>query len=230
MVLSRRSGAFTLIELLVVIAIIAILAAILFPVFARAKLAAKKTADLSNTRQIGVALQLYAGDNDDRSVVKNEEIDYDWFEPLYPYVKNRDIFRSPAYQPLSEDPPTDYLINGVLAHGASLTTFSAPADQIFISLRLPEVEDTDYHPWPCDYATWDDPEAYECEHGHQPMDEHDNWFEGRIFKDAFTEGSNYAFVDGHAKFHRFSQTLEGYAYPGHHNVDRIIGIYEEEDH
>ncbi len=57
--------AFTLIELLVVIAIIAILAAILFPVFAQAKTAAKKTADLSNLKQMGTASMIYASDNDD---------------------------------------------------------------------------------------------------------------------------------------------------------------------
>jgi prepilin-type N-terminal cleavage/methylation domain-containing protein len=58
--------AFTLIELLVVIAIIAILAAILFPVFAQAKLAAKKTQSLSNLKQNGLAIQMYLGDADDK--------------------------------------------------------------------------------------------------------------------------------------------------------------------
>lgn len=58
--------AFTLIELLVVIAIIAILAAILFPVFAQAKEAAKKTAYISNLKQTGTATQIYLGDADDQ--------------------------------------------------------------------------------------------------------------------------------------------------------------------
>src|SRR5688500_15874233 len=57
--------AFTLIELLVVIAIIAILAAILFPVFAQAKLAAKKSAGLTQAKQIGTAMHIYLGDYDD---------------------------------------------------------------------------------------------------------------------------------------------------------------------
>lgn len=57
--------AFTLIELLVVIAIIAILAAILFPVFAQAKLAAKKTQSISNLKQMGTATQIYLSDSDD---------------------------------------------------------------------------------------------------------------------------------------------------------------------
>src|SRR5690349_15199121 len=58
--------AFTLIELLVVIAIIAILAAILFPVFAQAKEAAKKTAYISNMKQGGTSIQIYLSDSDDQ--------------------------------------------------------------------------------------------------------------------------------------------------------------------
>lgn len=96
--------AFTLIELLVVIAIIAILAAILFPVFAQAKEAAKKTACLSNAKQIGVALNIYLGDFDDtmplfyayNSVPPAGQPGHKGVEVLlFPYTKNKDIFRSP---------------------------------------------------------------------------------------------------------------------------------------
>ncbi len=70
--MQRSNRAFTLIELLVVIAIIAILAAILFPVFAQAKAAAKKTADLSNVKQTATASIMYSGDADDMFAANNE--------------------------------------------------------------------------------------------------------------------------------------------------------------
>lgn len=94
----KRNRAFTLIELLVVIAIIAILAAILFPVFAKAKEAAKTTVSLSNTKQIGTSIHMYLTDYDD--VMFKIRHDFiagfplrSWKHALHPYIKNADIFR-----------------------------------------------------------------------------------------------------------------------------------------
>jgi prepilin-type N-terminal cleavage/methylation domain-containing protein len=92
----RRSKGFTLIELLVVIAIIAILAAILFPVFAQAKVAAKKTTDLSNLKQNMTATLIYTNDADDYLPHTNWQEDYVFAARILPYTKNRDIFRNPA--------------------------------------------------------------------------------------------------------------------------------------
>jgi prepilin-type N-terminal cleavage/methylation domain-containing protein len=94
--------AFTLIELLVVIAIIAILAAILFPVFAQAKDAAKQSSSLSNTKQIMTALIMYNGDNDDVQPFRWYQGQTNpgawdlWQENVHPYVKNKDIWFSPS--------------------------------------------------------------------------------------------------------------------------------------
>ncbi|MBN1460995.1 MAG: type II secretion system protein, partial [Armatimonadetes bacterium] len=63
--MTRRSKGFTLIELLVVIAIIGILAAMVFPVFARARESARKAVCLSNVKNIGLAIQMYLADNND---------------------------------------------------------------------------------------------------------------------------------------------------------------------
>jgi prepilin-type N-terminal cleavage/methylation domain-containing protein/prepilin-type processing-associated H-X9-DG protein len=93
----ERQGGFTLVELLVVIAIIAILAAVLFPVFARAKESARQTKCLSNLSQLAKAIYAYANDYD--GVLPWM---YEWHiahpyteEALAPYVKEKGVFRCP---------------------------------------------------------------------------------------------------------------------------------------
>ena len=92
----KRKG-FTLIELLVVIAIIAILAAILFPVFARAREQARKTSCLSNLKQIGLGILMYAQDFDETLVPTATGVcpgpnAFGWADMILPYVKNDKVF------------------------------------------------------------------------------------------------------------------------------------------
>jgi prepilin-type N-terminal cleavage/methylation domain-containing protein len=98
--------AFTLIELLVVIAIIAVLAAILFPVFARAREKARQASCGSNLRQLGVAFTMYAGDYDGCLPLSTSNPDrrcegYWWYEALAPYVRNRQLYACPTGNPLN---------------------------------------------------------------------------------------------------------------------------------
>ena len=96
----KKVSAFTLIELLVVIAIIAILAAILFPVFARARENARRSSCQSNMKQLGLGMLQYAQDNDERvvpyiSFLSNTQ-SLSWPDLIYPYVKSEQLFRCPS--------------------------------------------------------------------------------------------------------------------------------------
>ena len=100
-----RSAAFTLIELLVVIAIIAILAAILFPVFAQARDKARSAACLSNVKQLGLGIAMYTQDHDEFMPYNyaytwpgQKELYY-WQDLCRPYVKNETVYSCPSASP-----------------------------------------------------------------------------------------------------------------------------------
>lgn len=108
----KETQGFTLIELLVVVAIIALLSAVLFPVMASARESAKKTASISNLRQISVAWQMYNGDYDDtimRVRIPGDGKDYYWWGswdgvrlderegPLFPYMNNKGVQADPSF-------------------------------------------------------------------------------------------------------------------------------------
>jgi len=104
--MKRRDG-FTLIELLVVIAIIAILAAILFPVFAQAREKARAIGCLSNLKQIANGFMMYAQDYDEclplsvRTPGGGADPIY-WYDVVQPYLKNRQILKCPSGPPQDE--------------------------------------------------------------------------------------------------------------------------------
>ena len=147
----KTRSAFTLIELLVVIAIIAILAAILFPVFARARENARRSSCQSNLKQIGLGIAQYTQDYDERYVFQFNTATNDfadspgnedsWIYRLQPYVKSYQLFRCPSAQDWTAVPPTatsatSYVINGVIGGttevgaGRSLAAVQSPSTLI----------------------------------------------------------------------------------------------------
>ena len=195
---------FTLVEILVVIAIIAILAAILFPVFGRARANARRASCQSNLKQIGIATAQYLQDHDERymlhaHVVSGVQVSDSWFVPLQAYIKSEGVFQCPA-MPDDErrvfpdndgaaiDPDSDYIINGLFVHAVHAAKIVTPAQQIFSAQRRENFDVEDYHPWP------------EPENGNLP--EWDN-----VNKTIHLEGANYLFADGHVKWLRWENTL-----------------------
>jgi len=153
--MKKSKQAFTLIELLVVIAIIAILAAILFPVFAQAKDAAKKTVCLTQAKQTGLAEMIYANDYDNMMVPASYgEYNPNWYAPWFgqgvgllywnqiiqPYIKSWDMLVCPSH---------DYqnfgyaaYINGQWADGGNPT--SSPAGELRVSWAWNDIETWQY--------------------------------------------------------------------------------------
>lgn len=136
MLMNKSNKGFTLIELLVVIAIISILAAILFPVFARARENARRASCQSNLKQIALGVLMYAQDYDEKlpSQAQSNAV-YGWANAMQPYLKSAQIFQCPSEptaqvaNPLSHPSDqnwTDYWINASAA-GISDAQFVSPA-------------------------------------------------------------------------------------------------------
>jgi prepilin-type N-terminal cleavage/methylation domain-containing protein/prepilin-type processing-associated H-X9-DG protein len=213
--MTRR--AFTLIELLVVIAIIAILAAILFPVFAQAREKARATACLSNMKQVGIALMMYVQDYDETNPPRNDGVQNfndptaATFKPnflgsLTPYTKNKDIYFCPSV-PQEAAPQncnalscTSYLGNAVVM-GRAIAIIPAPADIVYLQelfnkrsfcyLRPGWTASTDT------YFYWHFPRP------NAPTVENYTY--------VHMEGGNVLFADGHAK-HRKGKSMRASHY------------------
>jgi prepilin-type N-terminal cleavage/methylation domain-containing protein/prepilin-type processing-associated H-X9-DG protein len=212
----RKRWGFTLIELLVVIAILAILAAILFPVFALARDKARQTTCLSNHRQLGAATVMYAQDHDEifppvrlgelfptgqgeMTGKTDPNAGATWRWVVQPYVKNEKIWVCPSIT------PRDWFKTPLLTETAQdvLATY-AYAGHPFITRQGVSMASF-AHPanslFICESrATW----LADISPASMVL----NWGDGGGGL-AFWHGrgGNYIFVDGHARFHRVEQTI-----------------------
>lgn len=183
----RRKG-FTLIELLVVIAIIAILAAILFPVFAKAREKARQSSCLSNVKQVMVGVLCYAQDYDEFLPSRMDSTPFTWpMDLVVPYAKNAQVFTCPTtkggweagkvarYLPCWDTWGTGY-------HG-TLSSYTRPAEAVYLN----ESMDCVYaHHWMvCS------PYVRDCD------DAKSTWNADGL---PHNGGSNFGYVDGHAKW------------------------------
>jgi prepilin-type N-terminal cleavage/methylation domain-containing protein/prepilin-type processing-associated H-X9-DG protein len=146
--LSRASRGFTLIELLVVIAIIAILAAILFPVFQKVRENARRTACLSNMKQLGLALVQYNQDYDEKFPCGALDTDgtghwgRGWAGQIYTYVKSQAVYKCPDDSTgVYVDPNNASNIAQPLSYAANLnlleTTYNKPSAASLAILNAP---------------------------------------------------------------------------------------------
>jgi prepilin-type N-terminal cleavage/methylation domain-containing protein/prepilin-type processing-associated H-X9-DG protein len=197
------TNGFTLIELLVVIAIIAILAAILFPVFAQAREKARQTSCLSNMRQLGIALDMYASDYDERLFFFGHGVDPSranpavplgataanrWWNQILPYTRNdKDLIVCPSDSRRLPNPadnkPRSYVANRA-AENLTLAQVEFPASVIVVTEKADPFDDSWFEP----------PKNYYPKTNTPPTNIPVMAFDRHI------GGANCMFFDGHAKW------------------------------
>ena len=210
--MSRRRG-FTLIELLVVIAIIAILAAILFPVFAKAREKARQTSCLSNLKQIGTSILMYAQDYDETYPIEysmdapdTSQIPLTWPNRVMPYIKNVQLFKCPTDR---RTPNADFAgCRTILESYAWNYAFGRETNCGYAAttLSLGEVE----APAQC-AMLWDDSADWLAAGWGAAFNTIDSAdcarsLDADVLGGRHNGGDNFMFADGHAKWYRLRAT------------------------
>lgn len=211
---SSNAKGFTLIELLVVIAIIAILAAILFPVFAKAREKARQTACLSNLKQIGLGLEMYKSDYDQTfpcintgwSTPSNQRVadKRGWANEIQPYVKNWAMFKCPsAVNGLPVGVACDYTYNAWLGEdgtgfaGWGLTGLqTSPLSESAVDTPSDTIAFWECYDTDISTGTYNGLPGTACSPSIQVM---------LNSSTRHNEGSNYCMADGHAQFKKWEQ-------------------------
>ncbi len=211
MLTRRNRRGFTLIELLVVIAIIAILAAILFPVFAQAREKARQTACLSNLRQVGLGLQMYAQDYDEVLPTSIDVVNFadpkapnNFLAALIPYIKSKAIFICPssvdaggAYKGYGcTDISCSSLQGNAVVMGRPLSVIPNPADIVYL--------DENHFRW---NVAWLRPAEYpkkgQFSYWHWNLGSGQGAGKVEQYNNVHSNGGNLVFVDGHARYMQF---------------------------
>ena len=202
--MKRKQRGFTLIELLVVIAIIAILAAILFPVFARAREKARQTSCLSNLKQLGLASRMYAQDYDemlvgyaDHGCRPGPDRRTEWNEALAPYLKNKQVLRCPSadHRYWADYGPNYFHVHGC-RHGENLSRIKYPAESMsFMDSMYSSTRRFSYIIIYC-RVHWPNGMSYGRDWNGMAADLHN-------------DGANCVFVDGHAKWVGKNRLIDG---------------------
>ncbi|BCM88605.1 hypothetical protein IAD21_00439 [Abditibacteriota bacterium] len=235
MILRRTSTqkAFTLIELLVVIAIIAILAAILFPVFARARENARKASCQSNLKQIGLGWLQYAQDYDEKMLPirtgGNPSPHFAWHEIIQPYVKSTQILRCPSNTVLALG--YTYNLSAGGGGGRSLAAVEQPAlGVLYADARGTDTAAQALFFYVNNLAGGNNMGGRRAAAGDSNATDDTV---GNIQADRHMEGANYCYVDGHVKWGKSVGTIanaNGGTLPGppkigidYINFDGVVG-------
>ena len=210
--MKRLKAGFTLIELLVVIAIIAILAAILFPVFQKVRENARRTACLSNMKQLGIASIQYTQDYDEKypdmatdASSNNDLLNIGGFlGQLYIFTKSKDIYRCPdiaATATEATNPTSNYAGNGMIFRPGGLNQAKL-GDSTYGVSGIIMIQETIYSEPRSVNRPFGDPNFLGLFwHGVDPP--------GEAYNHNHSGGGNLLFCDGHAKYRKSEQVRSG---------------------